>query len=189
MKDKIINVLNNGGVVAIKTDTVYGLVANAFNENAIKKIYNIKKRDENKPLCIFIKNINELNKYTDNILKNDLLGLLKKYWPGKLTVIFNKKDNSLNYLTKGRNGIGIRIPNDKLLMEVLDGIDYPLAETSCNIEGEKPCVTYEEIKNKFLDKIDLIIDGGEVKENIPSTIITVESGEMFILRKGAIDIG
>lgn len=189
MKDKIINVLNNGGVVAIKTDTVYGLIANALNENAVKKIYDIKKRDNNKPLCIFIKNISELNKYTDNILKNNVLDLLKKYWPGKLTVIFNKKKGILDNLVKGRNGIGIRIPDDKLLLEVLNNIDYPLAETSCNVEGENPCETYGEIKSKFMDKIDLIVDGGKVYSNVPSTIVSIESGEMFIIRKGAINIG
>lgn len=189
MKDEIIKVLNNGGVVAIKTDTVYGLIANAFNEDAVKKIYDIKKRDVNKPLCIFIKNIDELKRYIDSGINNSIVNMLKKYWPGKLTVIFNKKKNVLDHLTKGRNGIGVRIPDDKLILEILNSIDYPLAETSCNIEGENPYATYEEIKSKFLDKIDLIVDGGVVKENIPSTIVTVESGEIFILRKGAIDIG
>ncbi|MBR3288527.1 MAG: threonylcarbamoyl-AMP synthase [Lachnospiraceae bacterium] len=188
--DLVVKTLKEEGkVVALKTDTVYGLVCNALDKKAVEKIYEIKKRESKKPLSIFVKNINEVEKYVDSSnLTSYTKRLMEKYWPGALTIIFKKKDGTLNHLSPNSDGIGIRIPNDKDLKYILDNIDFPLAQTSCNISGEKEYKNAFEIKEKLGKEIDLIVDGGEITNNIPSTVLSLECNEPIILRDGALKL-
>lgn len=188
--DDIIKVLSEKGkVIAIKTDTVYGLVCNALDELAVNNIYKIKHRESKKPLSIFVKSIEEVDKYADTSkLTAYAKSLMSKNWPGALTVVLKKKDNSLNHLLSGLDSVGIRIPNDKTLLETLNKIDFPLAETSCNLSGEKEFASANEIKETLGDKIDLIIDGGIVTNNKPSTVVSLENDEPLILRPGDVEI-
>ena len=188
--DIVIKTLKEEGkVVAIKTDTVYGLVCNAFDKKATDKIYHIKNRESRKPLSIFIKNSDEVKKYVDEAnLTSFVKRITDKYWPGALTIVFKKKDGSFDNITSGVSSIGIRIPNDKDLLYILDNVDFPLAQTSCNISGEKEYKNADEIRKNLGDLVDLIVDGGEVKDNIPSTILSVECNEPIILRDGAIKL-
>ena len=188
--DLVINTLNEEGkVLAIKTDTVYGLICNAFDKKATNKIYEIKKRESKKALSIFVKSIDDVKKYVhpDN-LTSRVKRIMQKYWPGALTLVFKKKDDMLNHITENTNSIGIRIPNDKDLLNILDNINFPLAETSCNISGEKEYNNAKEISDKMGDMIDLIVDGGEVINNTPSTVLSVECNEPIILRVGALKL-
>ena len=188
--NQVIKTLNEGGkVIAIKTDTVYGLICNAFDKKATNKIYEIKRRESKKPLSIFVKSIDDVKKYVhpDN-LTSQVSRIMQKYWPGALTLVFKKKDDMLNHITENTNSIGIRIPDDKDLLSILDNINYPLAETSCNISGEKEYNNAKEISDKMGDMIDLIVDGGEVINNTPSTVLSVECNEPIILRVGALKI-
>lgn len=188
--DLVINTLNEEGkVLAIKTDTVYGLICNAFDKKATNKIYEIKRRESKKPLSIFVKSIDDVKKYVhpDN-LTSQVSRIMQKYWPGALTLVFKKKDDMLNHITENTNSIGIRIPDDKDLLSILDSINFPLAETSCNISGEKEYNNAKEISDKMGDMIDLIVDGGEVINNTPSTVLSVECNEPIILRVGALKI-
>ena len=188
--DLVINTLNEEGkVLAIKTDTVYGLICNAFDKKATNKIYEIKRRESKKALSIFVKNIDDVKKYVhpDN-LTSQVKRIMQKYWPGALTLVFKKKDDMLNHITENTNSIGIRIPDDKDLLNILDNINFPLAETSCNISGEKEYNNAKEISDKMGDMIDLIVDGGEVINNTPSTVLSVECNEPIILRVGALKL-
>ena len=188
--DDIIKVLSEKGkVIAIKTDTVYGLVCNALDELAVNNIYKIKHRESKKPLSIFVKNIEEVDKYANTSkLTNRAKSIMSKNWPGALTVVLKKKDNSLNHLLSGLDSVGIRIPNDKTLLEILSKIDFPLAETSCNLSGEKEFASANEIKEVLGDKIDLIVDGGIVTNNKPSTVVSLGNDEPFIIRPGDVKI-
>lgn len=178
-----------GKVIAIKTDTVYGLICNAFDKRATDKIYEIKKRESKKSLSIFVKSIDEVKKYvqSDN-LTGQVNRIMQKYWPGALTLIFKKKDESLNHITEKTSSIGIRIPDDEDLLYILENVGFPLAETSCNISGEKEYKNASEIREKMGEVIDLIVDGGEVTNNIPSTVLSVECNEPIILRVGALKL-
>ena len=186
--DNIVKTLNvKGSVAAIKTDTVYGFVCNAFDESAVKKIYELKNRDSNKPLLIFIKSIDEIIKYVDESnLTDETFEIMNKYWPGCLTIIFRKKDNSLNHLLANSQDIGIRISNDEVIKAILEKVDYPLAQTSCNLSNEEPLCDYYSIVKKFGSKVDLVVDGGAVTDNTPSTIISVASGDIKVLRNGKV---
>ena len=188
--DIVIKTLKEEGkVVAIKTDTVYGLACNAFDKKSTDKIYRIKNRERRKALSIFLKNTSEVEKYVDeDNLTPSVKRIMEKYWPGALTIIFKKRDDTFDDITQGVSGIGIRIPNDNDLLYVLDNLDFPLAQTSCNISGEKEYKNADEIREKLGDLVDLIVDGGEIKDNMPSTILSVECNEPIILRDGAIKL-
>ena len=187
--DLIIKYLKDGKVVAIKTDTVYGLICNALNKNATNKIYNLKKREIKKPLSIFLSDRNKIFDFIDEkCVDKQVSEIIDKYWPGALTIIFKKKNDLLNHITLDNDGIGIRIPNDNDLLYILNNIDFPLAQTSCNISGEDELLSFKSIKEKFGDEIDLIVDCGEIKKTMPSTIISVINSEIKILRVGDIKI-
>lgn len=190
MIKEVVDVLNkSGAVVAVKTDTVYGLICNALDKKAVEKIYDIKNRERKKPLSIFVKDIENVKKYVDeSSLTKSTYEIMEKYWPGALTIIFKRKKDMLSYVVCDSDGIGIRIPNDNFLRDVLDKVVFPIAQTSCNISGEEPLKTYKDIVEKFKDKVDLIVDGGEVIDNRPSTVISVEHSDYIILRDGDVKI-
>lgn len=188
--DKIVKILNEKSkVIAIKTDTVYGLICNAHDKKAVEKIYDIKSRDKVKPLSLFVKSIDEVKKIVaDENLTDENISIMKRYWPGALTIVFKKRDATYDHMTKNTTGIGIRIPKDELLLNLLNVCDFPLAETSCNESGEEPYRNYDEIKKRLGDKADMIIDGGDVTDNTASTVISLTSNKMQILRTGSIKL-
>lgn len=188
--DTIVKTLNdNGKVIAIKTDTVYGLICNANDINAVNKIYRLKNRDNKKPLSLFVNNIDKLKDIIDISLMSDKCNnIMKKYWPGGLTIIFDTKNEKYKYLTAGKDSIGVRIPSDKLIMDVLSKVGFPLAQTSCNVSGEEEYRNVKEIKDKFGDTIDLIVDGGDIENNVPSTVIKFDNDNIVVLREGAVSI-
>lgn len=176
-------------VIAIRTDTVYGLICNALDKEATEKIYRIKEREKKKPLSIFVKSVDEVKKYVDETnLSNKTLELMNKYWPGALTIVFRKKDDTFDHITANSDGIGIRIPNDRELQLILEKVSFPLAQTSCNISGEKEYRNALEINEHMGNLVDLIVDGGEITNSIPSTVVSVECGDIIVLRNGAIKI-
>lgn len=181
--DEIRKILESGGVGIIPTDTVYGLCANALNKNSIKRIYKIKKRDINKPLVLFVKNRDEIEKYG---IVNDLSKkIINKYMPGEITIVLRKKDPFFSISLKKFDTIGIRIPNDIFIINLLNSISFPLATTSANISGEKTPKDVEGLKRIFNGVVDFIVDGGELGE-VPSTVIEVIDENINILREGKI---
>ena len=188
----IINVLKeNGKVVAIRTDTVYGLICNANDIVAVEKIYQIKNRERKKPLALFIKNSDEIEKYVDHkCLTSELQNLLKKYWPGALTINFPKEEKTLEYINlQTKTSVAIRVPKVELLLKLMEEIDFPLAQTSCNVTNEKPYYKKIDIENNM--KVDYVTDYGiELLsvELISSTIISILDGDIKIIRKGMVDI-
>ena len=187
--NKIVDALSNGRVVAVKTDTVYGLVCDAFNKSATEKIYSIKRRETQKPISIFVKNLDDIKQYVDNsVLNKEIIELMEKYWPGALTIILKKKQGILDNITCNFDSIGIRIPNDSFLLSVLDRVSFPLAQTSCNISGEQEYTDAHTINEKFGDEIDYIVDGGKILNNVASTIIKIDNNNIHVIRQGDIII-
>ena len=192
---QIKDVLVNGGIVAVPTDTVYGLICDATNEKAVKKLYQLKRRDLAKPIGIFVKDklsissIVDLNKVSDNVVEkvNDYMD---KYWPGALTIIFPKEEKTLEYINlQTKTSVAIRVPKVELLLKLMEEIDFPLAQTSCNVTNEKPYYKKIDIENNM--KVDYVTDYGiELLsvELIASTIISIVGGDIKVIRKGIVDI-
>ena len=180
-------VLDNGGIIIMPTDTVYGIACNCFNERAIEKLFDIKTRARYKPINVLTDSVDKMNQVAKNISKKEQ-ELIDKYMPGSLTIIFDKKDDVPKILTGGLETIGIRIPNDARALSILKSVDYPLATTSANISGQPDGVKIEDFIREFDGKVDIIIDGGITDLQQVSTIVQVDGDEIKLIREGTIII-
>ena len=178
-----IKLIKQGKIIVCPTDTVYGLVADATNKNAVGKIFKIKKRNLKKPIPIFVKDLKmakrlaKINKIQERILK--------LVWPGKVTVILRPKRNLPKGIGKPKKEIGLRIPDHKIINQLLLAINLPLTGTSANISGKSPSTKIKEVisqlKNqKYLP--DLIIDAGNLPKSKPSTVLDLRISPPKILR-------
>ena len=183
---EIVNVLDNDGLIIFPTDTVYGIACNSYSDKAIKRLYKAKKRDFNKPISVLTDSISKIDLMVDNINEKEK-ELMNKYFPGNLTIIFNKKEHVSDLLTSNSPTIGVRIPNNKVALKILSSYPYPLATTSANISGEDNGTEINDFIDEFKDTVDIIIDGGKTTD-IPSTIVRVENSEIKVLRDGSLKI-
>jgi len=175
---KIVAALKNGAVLVCPTDTVYGLVCDASNEKSVEKIFEIKKRDKSKPLGIFVKDIKAAKKLAfadknqESFLKDN-----------EITAILKAKKPVLSELVYKNKTIGIRIPNYKFLNLILEKFNKPLVQTSANISGKETTVKIKNILKQFKTQEVIIVDGGDLPKNKPSTIIDLTNNNINILRK------
>lgn len=180
------NILKGRNIV-FPTETVYGIGANAFDKEACEKIFQIKGRQKNKPLLVLISNLDMLDSIveTKNKVENKLI---EKFWPGPLTIVFKKKieSNIPDVVTAGGDTIGIRMTSGKVARMLLEGSGVPIVAPSANISGHPTGTKIETIIKELGDKVDYILDYGDIKEEVPSTIVKVENEEIVILRQGKI---
>lgn len=175
--------LLKGKIIAFGTDTVFGLACIYDNPKAIKKIFNAKKRDTKKSLPMMCSNFRMLNKvaYTNKDIKK----IMKAYMPGPLTIIFKKKDVIDDYVTSGKETIGIRIPNDKWILKLIKEVDKPLLVTSANLSNEEPLFKWQDVKTKLGKNIDGLVCK-DARGDKASTIIDCSNEKIKLLRKGPI---
>jgi len=179
---EIINVLKKGEVAILPSDTIYGLFADALNIDAIKKVDDIKH--SNKPHLILISNINMLDRYVKN-LSSLHKQVINKYWPGPLTILFEKSDLIPDELTKGSEYVGIRLPNNKMLIDLINEYDKPLLSTSANITNEDVITNVNMLDKSIKDKVSFIYDGGTLN-SVASTLIKIENDKIILLREGSL---
>lgn len=184
--NEINDVLDKDGLIIFPTDTVYGIACNAFSEIAIKKLFLAKNRSFDKPIGVLTDSNKKINMIVKNINEKEK-ELIDKYLPGNLTIIFDKKENVSNLLTANKSTIGVRIPDNKIVLQILRNYKYPLATTSVNLAGKKEGTEVSDFIDEFKDKVGIIIDGGKTNE-IPSTIVRVENDKINILREGSLKI-
>jgi len=178
----IVVALKDGVVLVLPTDTVYGLVCDATNIEAVKKIYKIKKRDKTKPLPVFVRDIKMAKKYA--VIDEKQEKFLNENWPGAITVVLKGK-KGLSPLVYKDGTIALRQPNYKLIAEVMAMLKRPLAQTSVNISNQPPLSNAQEIEKVLgCEKYqpDLIVDIGNLPKGKPSTIIDLTSDIIKILR-------
>lgn len=186
---EIVKILSDGGVIAYVTDTVWGLGCLPDNEKAVKKIYEIKKREAQKPLILMSNEVYNLLEYVKPIPK---IGqrLIKKYFPGALTVVTDKSDKTPDYITSNMPTVGIRVPDNDLFREICEITPgHVLATTSANLSHQPSAKTYEQAVENMTGLADLIIeDCGCKAKGLESTVVGVMNEELRIFRQGAIEI-
>lgn len=186
--NKIKEILDNDGVIIFPTDTVYGIACNCFSEKAIKKVFDIKKRPENKPINVLSNNLDKIKLVSKNISQKEKF-LIDKYMPGALTIILDKNEKVSDILTAGLDTIGVRIPKNNISLRILENVSYPLATTSANISGDSAGIKITDFLKEFDGVVDAIIDGGETDLKVASTIVRVESdNKLKIIREGTLKI-
>lgn len=181
--NKINEILLNGGIVAFPTDTVFGLGC-VINKQAIDKIYSAKGRSFDKPLpmmCNGLKMIESVAKVSEGASK-----IINKFVPGALTLIFNKKDNVEDFVTNGKPTIGIRVPDDKWILDLISELNQPILVTSANLSDTGSLTKWEDVYSQLNGKIDAIVTEDASGET-SSTIIDVTDG-VKLLRQGPISL-
>ncbi len=172
-----------GAVGIIPTDTLYGLVARAHDKVAVKRLYNLKKRQA-KPGTLIAANLEQLEGLG---LKHRYLKAVEQFWPGAVSVVIPVGDPALSYLHQGKMSLAVRIPNDKALLALLEQTG-PLLTSSANQSGEQPAANTEQAKAYFTDRVDFYVDGGNLSGRQPSTVIRVVDDAIEVLRPGAVNI-
>ena len=179
---ELANILKNDGVIAVPTDTVYGLCARMNSKKARENLIEIKNRPENKAFPIMCNNIEQIK----SIAKMDekIEKIIKAFMPGPITLVLLKGENVPNFINEGSNEIGVRMATSKPLEELIEKVGSPIFMTSANLSGEPVCKTTKEIENVF-PNIDGILEG-EVSYGQASTIVDCTTDEIKIIRQGPI---
>lgn len=170
--------IKDGGVVVLKTDTIYGIVASAKNESSVERIFDIKGRRPNKPLIVLIDNLDQV---FEPISSEKLISRLRDFWPGPYSVIV-KTSNSPEWLTRGSGSIAYRMPDDHALRRLIREAG-PLVAPSANPEGYEVACDVKEAKDYFGDSVDIYVDDGRVDNPQPSSLISInDDGSVNKLR-------
>ena len=185
--DKAGDVLNQGKLVAIPTETVYGLAGNAFDENAINAIFSLKNRPKSNPLIVHIKSLEYLEKVASHIPEKAKL-LAAKFWPGPLTLVLSKKPEISDLITAGKDTVAVRMPNHDLTLSLLNKLDFPLVAPSANPFGSISPTCAAHVMHYFENELEVVLDGGDCTIGIESTIVGFEEEEVVVYRLGTLPL-
>ncbi len=181
------NCIKQGGIILFPTETVYGIGANALNKNAVNKIFKAKGRASDNPLIVHICNLDMLNDLVQGIGEIEEK-LINNFWPGPLTIIFNRKECVPNNVTAGLETVGIRMPSNKIAKKLIELANLPIAAPSANISGKPSGTKIEDIIDELDGKVDYILDAGMVDIGVESTVVRVVENKVHILRPGKITV-
>ncbi len=182
---EVLKILKRGGIVAYPTESFYALGVMAYDEAAVKRLYMLKKRPQKKAMPIIVGS-EEILKSIARFIPQQAEELMRKYWPGPLTIIFDAKDNLPKLLTSSENKIAVRIPGESLALHLAKAANFPITATSANISGMPPARTSEDVLHYFGENIDLVIHGPETPGGKPSTIIDATVTPPKVLREGSV---
>ena len=185
--EKAKQILQQGGLVAIPTETVYGLAANALDKNAVLGIFQAKNRPHFDPLIIHSNSIEKIKHWVQDI-PAWAQQLADAFWPGPLTLLLPKKDSIPDVVTSGLPQVAVRIPNHPLSLQLLERLDFPLAAPSANPFGYVSPTTAAHVAAQLQNKVAYILDGGTCQVGIESTIVGFEAGAITIYRLGGLAI-
>lgn len=183
---KIVKVIDNGGIISFPTETVYALAADASNPKAVEKIYNLKKRAENKPLPVLVGDIYQAKRIAEFDSRAKKLSSI--LFPGPVTLLLKKKphNNLAENITSNIDSVGIRMPNNLTALRILQALGRPLVGTSANISNAPDSTNAYQVLLAFDEQIDLLVDQGETEIGTPTTIVDLTNDQIKILRKGSI---
>lgn len=185
--DKAKSLLNEGKLVAIPTETVYGLAGNALDASAVTKIFTVKNRPSFDPLIVHVADLETAKNYVEEI-PVEAATLVKEFWPGPLTFLLNKKKIIPDLVTSGLDRVGVRCPNHDLTHQLLKTLSFPLAAPSANPFGYVSPTKPQHVNEQLGDKIDYILDGGVCNVGIESTIVGFENDLPVIYRVGGLSV-
>ncbi len=182
--NQAVQLLRDGGVVAFPTDTVYGVGVDPFQAEAVRKLYRIKGRPENKPIAILLGSIEDVARVAQNPSKT-FSRLAERFWPGGLTLIVEARDLPPE-ITAGGSTVGVRMPDHPLTLELLRGFGGPIATTSANRSGENPATSAEDVDAQLGNLVNLIVDGGDTFTKVASTVLDLSVSPPEVRRHGGI---
>jgi L-threonylcarbamoyladenylate synthase len=182
---KASQVISSGGVIAFRTDTFYGLGADPFNPIAVARVRDLKGREDNKPILLLISDLDQVERLIS--ARSDEFNLAaRKFWPGPLTIVATAVTALPEEITSGTGTVGVRLPANENVRELVRECGGVLTATSANPSGSEPARSAEEVARYFPRGVDLIVDGGEVSATEPSTVLDVCASPPRVVREGAV---
>lgn len=185
--EKAADIINGGGLAAVPTETVYGLAGSGLDAAAVRSIFEVKGRPERKALSLMVRGAEDMEKYW-TLVPHAARALARRYWPGPLTLIMTAAEGIPTEVTAGGATVGLRCPDHPLTQQLLGLLDIPLAAPSANPSGAESPKTAEKVLEYFDGRIGVVIDGGECRLGMESTIVDLSTVPYRILRKGAIPV-
>ncbi|MBO4468234.1 MAG: threonylcarbamoyl-AMP synthase [Clostridia bacterium] len=185
--ERAADILKNDGIVAVPTETVYGLAASAFSDKAIAKVFAAKGRPQDNPLIVHISD----GKMLETVAKDIPLSALKcaaTFWPGPFTMVLKKTDRIANSVSRGLDTVAVRMPSEKSIRDIIDRSGLPLAAPSANISGSPSPTTYTHVLNDLDGKIDAVVLGDDCKFGVESTVVSFCTKNPRLLRPGAVTL-
>ena len=182
---RAVQILRDGGVIALPTDTLYGISANALDPEAAAKVFSIKGREERSPLPIFVSDSEDLFRYGRDV-PDAAVRIAEIFWPGKLTIVVRKSDLIPDVVSGGLDTVGLRIPDHPAPREIVAQLGAPITATSANVSGKPALTSAEDVVAELGSRLDLVLDGGILAPSAPSTVIDVTADPPRILRQGAL---
>ena len=183
--DAALRILREGGVVAVPTDTLYGLAADAFNPDAIERVFAVKERPEGLALPVLMADAGQLSMVAADVPLR-VARVAEAFWPGPLTLIVKRKEELPSRLTAGYPTVAVRVPDHPVPRELARQLGRPITGTSANISGAADPQTVDELRRQVGDRVDLVIEEGPIPAGTASTIVDVSGDEPRLIREGAI---
>lgn len=179
------DVIKKGGIVVFPTRTLYGIGVDAFNTEAVNRVFHVKHRAATNPISVLIKSIDDV-KFLAAEIPSAALKFMETFWPGRLTIVFKARPDVPSNLTARTGKIGIRIPEHPVAVKLVASLDGPLTGTSANLSGEPGADCVEDLSLEIINSVDRVIDSGKLKGGIGSTIVDVTTDLPTILREGEV---
>ena len=187
--EEAVRILKNGGIVIFPTDTAIGIGCRIDNEEAVRKLFEIRKREKNKPVLALVDSVEMAQDYLLSIPKKVKDELVNIYWPGKLTIVLQARVDKVPSLVTGGTGtLGVRFPNNVTLLQLIKGVGVPIVAPSANFSGEKTPFSFDDLNPELVKQADFILKGKVDLENNVSTIIDCTVEPWKVIREGATKI-
>lgn len=180
---KAAEVIRTGGVVVFPTRSLYGIGVDAFNTRAVNRIFHIKRRPLSKPILVLLEDKNQLDRLAANV-PPAATAIMERFWPGRVTIVFEAKEGLCTDLTAGTKKIGVRLPGHKIAAALVKAFGGPITGTSANLSGNAGCFEANHLDEKIIDSVDLVLDAGPLKGGAGSTVVDVTDKMPLILREG-----
>lgn len=182
------DIIRSGGVVVFPTRNLYGLGADAFNPDAVDRVFRIKQRPPDKPVSILVKSRADVDGLATYI-PDAALNLMDRFWPGRMTIVFKARPGTSPALTAGTGKIGIRIPEHPAAVALIAAVGRSITGTSANFSGMPGVHRVSDLPETFIEAVDLVLDAGELKTGIGSTVVDVTTDPPAVLREGEVRLG
>lgn len=180
-----VSVVRSGGIIVYPTETVYGLGADLYNREAVARLYTVKGRDPTKPVSLLIPNIDTLNNIVACVSPSAKI-LIERFWPGPLTLIFKARSDFLLPILDPGLTIALRVSSHAIARALTEELGAPLISSSANLSGHTPARSAQEALENMGSNVELVIDGGLSKSDVPSTVVDVSGDKVVVVRPGKI---
>ena len=183
--DEAVRVVRKGGLIVYPTETLYGIGADPWNEEALARIGQVKRRPDGKPILLVASSFDAAGTFVHGV-SPAAVKLMERFWPGPVTLVFTARDTVSSLLTQGTGRIGVRVSSHPLTRRIAEGLGGPLTSTSANVSGEPPPTDVAGIMGALGNGIDLYLDAGVLAPSSPSTVVDVSTDDPLLLREGVV---